>query len=108
MRIKLLILILCMCTIQGFHAQEENDGVVALALPVRNSLTFNRFALNPTFTFVREQHKYINLSNKREWTQFEDAPLTYFGGYTGRFAENIGQHIQPSTVGHPHHKLLYT
>ncbi len=90
MRIKLLIIILFICTIQTFHSQEENDGVVALALPVRNSLTFNRFALNPTFTFVREQHKYINISNKREWTQFEDAPLTYLGGYTGRFAENIG------------------
>jgi type IX secretion system PorP/SprF family membrane protein len=72
-----------------FHSQED-DGVVALSLPVRNSLTFNRFVINPTFSFVREQHKYISLFNKREWVQFDDAPLTYMASYSGRFGENIG------------------
>ncbi|MEY8848990.1 PorP/SprF family type IX secretion system membrane protein [Psychroserpens sp. XS_ASV72] len=82
-------LIILMCSLQLLQAQED-DGVVALTLPVRNSLTFNRFAMQPTFSFVREQTKYISLYNKREWSQFEDAPLTYMAGYTGRFAENIG------------------
>ena len=69
---------------------QEDDGVVSLGLPIRNSLTFNRFAINPTFSFVREQSKYISLYNKREWVQFDDAPLTYLGSYSGRFGENIG------------------
>ena len=72
-----------------FFAQEDN-GVVAFHLPVRNSLTFNRYAINPAFSFVREQNKNISFFNKREWVQFEDAPLTYLASYTGRFAENIG------------------
>ena len=72
-----------------FYSQED-DGVVALSLPVRNSLTFNRFAINPTFSFVREQHKYISIFNKREWVQFDNAPLTYLASYSGRFGENIG------------------
>ena len=84
-----IILIIILFSVQFTIAQEE-DGVVALTLPVRNSLTFNRFALNPTFSFVREQSKFISLYNKREWVQFEDAPLTYMAGYTGRFGENIG------------------
>ena len=75
-----------------FYSQED-DGVVSLSLPVRNSLTFNRFVINPTFSFVREQHKYISIFNKREWVQFENAPLTYLASYSGRFGENIGAGI---------------
>ncbi|MFK2820066.1 PorP/SprF family type IX secretion system membrane protein, partial [Flavobacteriaceae sp. LMIT009] len=92
MKTQLLVLILCMCSTHFFFAQEDN-GVVALQLPVRNSLTFNRFVINPTFSFVREQNKYISLYNKREWVQFDDAPLTYLTSYSGRFAENIGAGI---------------
>lgn len=84
-----LILAILICSTQMTYSQEE-DGVVALALPVRNSLKFNRFVMNPTFSFVREQNKYISITNKREWVQFEDAPQTYLAGYSGRFGENIG------------------
>ncbi|SEA68359.1 PorP/SprF family type IX secretion system membrane protein, partial [Bizionia paragorgiae] len=91
MKRYILILLLLVTTIQLSYSQEEiSDGVVAFNLPLRNSLTFNRFAIHPTFTFVREQDKYINFSNKREWVQFENAPLTYLAGYSGRFGENIG------------------
>ncbi len=92
MKTQLLVLLLCFCATQFFFAQEE-DGVVSLKLPVRNSLTFNRYAINPTFSFVREQNKYISIYNKREWVQFDDAPLTYLASYSGRFAENIGAGI---------------
>ena len=92
MKTHLLVLILCFCSTQMFYSQED-DGVVALSLPVRNSLSFNRFVINPTFSFVREQHKYISIFNKREWVQFEDAPLTYMASYSGRFGENIGAGI---------------
>jgi len=64
--------------------------VVALDIPVRNSLTFNRFVIHPTFSFVREQNKYITVTSKRELVQVEDAPHTYFFNYSGRIKENIG------------------
>jgi type IX secretion system PorP/SprF family membrane protein len=89
MKTQILVLILCICATHFFFAQ-ENIGVVALHLPVRNSLTFNRYAINPAFSFVREQNKYISFFNKREWVQFDDAPNTYLVSYNGRFAENIG------------------
>ena len=92
MKTQVLVLLLCFCSTQIIYSQED-DGVVSLTLPVRNSLTFNRFAINPTFSFVREQNKYISFYNKREWVQFDDAPSTYLAGYTGRFAENIGAGI---------------
>jgi type IX secretion system PorP/SprF family membrane protein len=83
-----MIIVLFFCSTQMFYSQE--DGVVSLALPVRNSLKFNQFVINPTFSFVREQSKYISIYNKREWVQFEDAPQTYLVSYSGRFRENIG------------------
>ncbi len=92
MKTQILVLLLCFCATQFFFAQED-DGVVSLSLPMRNSLTFNRYAINPTFSFVREQNKYISMYNRREWVQFDDAPLTYLASYNGRFAENIGAGI---------------
>ena len=88
MKINVLIILIFFCVMQFSFSQE--DGVVSLAIPVRNSLRFNRFNLNPTFSFVREQNKYISFTNKREWVQFEDAPMTYLASYSGRFSENIG------------------
>ena len=71
------------------HPQEQ-DGVTSFNLPVRNSLRFNRYAMNPTFSFVREQSKHISFTNKQEWVQFETNPNTYLFGYGGRLNENMG------------------
>ena len=88
MKKHLLHIVLFFCITQQLYSQE--DGVVAFNIPVRNSLKFNRHIVNPTFSFVREQNKYISFNNKREWAQFDDAPQTYLFGYSGRFRENIG------------------
>jgi len=88
MKTFLLIIVIFFCSTQFSFSQE--DGVVSLAIPVRSSLKFNRYVINPTFSFVREQNTYINITNKREWGQFDDAPQTYLINYSGRFRENIG------------------
>ncbi len=82
-------IILLFCFVQIAYSQAE-DGVVALDIPIRNSLTFNRFVVHPTFSFVREQNKYITVTSKRELVQVEDAPHTYLFNYSGRIKENIG------------------
>lgn len=87
---KRLLIIISLCFSIQLVCSQEDDGVVSFDLPIRNSLVFNRFAVNPTFTFVREQQKYISFNNKREWVQFDNAPETFIGSYSGRFAENIG------------------
>ncbi|HLV70604.1 MAG TPA: PorP/SprF family type IX secretion system membrane protein, partial [Xanthomarina sp.] len=88
MKAYLLIIAIFLCSTQLSLSQE--DGVVSLAIPVRSSLKFNRYLIQPTFSFVREQNTYINITNKREWIQFENAPQTYLINYTGRYSENIG------------------
>ncbi|WP_417855177.1 PorP/SprF family type IX secretion system membrane protein, partial [Xanthomarina gelatinilytica] len=88
MKAYLLIIAIFLSSTQFSFSQE--DGVVSLAIPVRSSLKFNRYLTQPTFSFVREQNTYINITNKREWVQFENAPQTYLINYTGRYSENIG------------------
>jgi len=87
-----LPILLFFCMTQIIHAQTE-DGVIALDIPARNSLMFNRSVANPTFSFVREQNKYVTITNKRELLQIENAPQTYLLNYSGRFRENIGAGI---------------
>lgn len=89
MKRHLSILIVLFCSAQFVWSQQD-DGIVSFDLPIRNSLVFNRYAINPTFTFVREQNKYISFNNKRENIQFDNAPESFIGAYSGRFAENIG------------------
>ncbi len=86
---KLLFhIVLFLCIAQQSYSQE--DGIVAFDIPTRNSLKFNKYTINPTFSFVREQNKYLSFYNKRQWVQFDDAPLTYLASYAGRFRENMG------------------
>ena len=91
MRNVFIILSLFLCVLQQLQAQE--DGVVSYRLPVRNSLKFNRYLINPAFSFVREQSSYISFYTKKQWVQFDDAPQTYLFGYSGRIAENQGAAI---------------
>ncbi len=85
------IILLC-CFVQLAYSQ-SGDGVVAFDIPARNSLMFNRYVANPTFSFVREQGKYITVTSKRELVAVEDAPHTYLVNYSGRVKENIGAGI---------------
>jgi type IX secretion system PorP/SprF family membrane protein len=85
----IFILFILTLSIQLAFSQQD-DGVVSFDLPIRNSLVFNRYNINPTFTFVREQNKYITFNNKRQWVQFDNAPEMFLGSYSGRFSENIG------------------
>ena len=77
------------CFAPVLYAQQE-DGVVSYVIPPGNSLKFNSFVINPTFSFVRQQSAYITLFNKTQWAGFDNAPKTYFLSYSGRFRENEG------------------
>ncbi|MFV8374265.1 PorP/SprF family type IX secretion system membrane protein [Flavobacterium sp. LB1P71] len=90
MRKALLFIVFFYGTLQILYSQEHEDGVVSFSLPIRNSLKFNKFLINPTFSFVREQTTNISFYNKRQWVQFDDAPQTYLASYSGRFRENEG------------------
>ncbi|QLC66336.1 PorP/SprF family type IX secretion system membrane protein [Flavobacterium sp. LPB0248] len=92
MKKTLLLLIFLFVTIYSVYSQNnaEHDGIVSFYMPTRNSLKFNRYTINPTFSFVREQNSYLSFYSKRQWVQFDNAPQTYLFSYAGRFRENEG------------------
>ena len=68
----------------------QDDGVVSYNLPVRNSLTFNKFLLSPTFSVAREYDKTLSFTNKREWVQFNNSPSSFLFSYSGRLNDKSG------------------
>lgn len=86
MKNYVLLLVFCIC--QPLFSQSEVE--TSFALPIRNSLKFNRFLVNPTFSFVREQGSVLTFYNKRQWTSVDNPPQTYLVSYSGRFRENEG------------------
>ncbi|WP_310555318.1 PorP/SprF family type IX secretion system membrane protein [Flavobacterium sp.] len=80
-----VVLFLC----QASFSQKE-DGVVSFDIPAKNSLKFNKFLINPAFSFVREDESFISIFNKRQWLDIENAPVNYFGSYSSKFRDNNG------------------
>jgi type IX secretion system PorP/SprF family membrane protein len=68
----------------------QTNGVVSFDVPAKNFLKFNKYLINPTFSFVKEEYPTITVFSKSQWTVFENAPQTYFASYSGKFAENNG------------------
>ena len=66
----------------------QTNGVSSFELPTKNSVKFNKFYINPTFSFVREEFSMISLFNKSQFSEFENAPSTISGNYSGKFQEN--------------------
>ena len=89
MRKGLLCFVLMLCLFETALAQ-TGDGVMSFDVPAKNSLKFNKFLINPTFSFVREDESFITFLNKRQWTSFQDAPTSYFFSYSGKFREQNG------------------
>ena len=89
MRKGLLCFVLMLCLFDTALAQ-TGDGVMSFDVPAKNSLKFNKFLINPTFSFVREDESFITFLNKRQWTSFQDAPTSYFFSYSGKFREQNG------------------
>ena len=72
----------------NFLAFSQSNGVKSFEIPAQNSLKFNKFLINPTFSFVKEEDPYISIFNKRQWSDFENAPVSYLLNYSTKFADN--------------------
>ncbi len=90
MRKSLLYILFILSLTQTLHSQEKTDGVLSFDIPGKYSLKFNKFIINPTFSFVREDESFISILNRRQWTSFEDTPQMYLFSYSGKFREDNG------------------
>uniref|UniRef100_UPI0010AB0989 PorP/SprF family type IX secretion system membrane protein n=1 Tax=Flavobacterium sp. H122 TaxID=2529860 RepID=UPI0010AB0989 len=72
------------------QGQSDENGVVPFDLPAKNSLKFNKFLINPTFSFVREDESFLSFYNKRQWVGFENSRTDYFFSFSSKFREQNG------------------
>jgi type IX secretion system PorP/SprF family membrane protein len=79
-------IVLFLFFVQTTAAQE--NAITSIALPVNNSLRFNKFLINPTFSFAKEEFSQASFFNRRQWTGFENAPNLYLASFTGRIDDN--------------------
>ncbi|MDV6167501.1 PorP/SprF family type IX secretion system membrane protein [Flavobacterium sp. DG1-102-2] len=84
----LLLLLVVITTLNGLRAQDA--PVLTFSPPPQNNIKFNRFLLNPAFSFVREDNTYIVMYHRNQWVQYDDSPKVYMLSYTGKLSERAG------------------
>lgn len=87
-KIGSLVLVL-LFALQFSTAQEaENTNQFNIESPFHNQLFFNRFLINPTFSLVRENKSYLNVSLRNQYAEFEDNNQNYYLGFSNKLNEN--------------------
>lgn len=83
-----LFLLVVLTASNGLMAQDA--PVLSFSPPAQNNVKYNRFLLNPAFSFVREDNTYIALYHRNQWVQYDDSPKVYMLDYTGKFTDRAG------------------
>ncbi|MBC7641898.1 MAG: PorP/SprF family type IX secretion system membrane protein, partial [Flavobacterium sp.] len=86
MKKNYLLILFLLLNLQAIFSQ--STGFSSFDLPAKNSIKFNKYLINPAFSFVREEFAVAAVYNKSQFSAFENAPQTILGGYTGKFQEN--------------------
>ena len=66
--------VLCLFVLAVSSVFSQENAIGSFDIPINNALKFNKFLINPAFSFVREEHSQINIFNRRQWVKFENAP----------------------------------
>jgi len=89
--IKNYISLLLLVVLTAFNGLKAQDApVLTFSPPPQNNLKFNRFLVNPAFSFVREDNTYIIMYHRNQWVQYDDSPKVYMLSYTGKLSEKAG------------------
>ncbi|TPN87851.1 PorP/SprF family type IX secretion system membrane protein [Aquimarina algicola] len=90
---KILFILINITFIFQAYCQESvvnTNGILPSDIPLHNSLKYNRFLFNPTFSFVREKQNSVNIYNRNPRSGFDNNPQTYVLNYTGTLDERMG------------------
>ena len=82
--------IFCAHLVSAQDGSSNTSGILPSDIPLHNSLKYNRFLFNPTFSLVRENKNSINIYNRNPRSSFSDNSQTYFLNYSARFEEKTG------------------
>lgn len=87
-----LIVMLLICAIAKGFAQEE-AVYVGFGIPTQNTLMFNRFLLNPSFSAVGQENTALTLFHRNQSVSFDNNSQSYLMGYSGKTGNNTGAGI---------------
>ncbi|MFD2563530.1 PorP/SprF family type IX secretion system membrane protein [Aquimarina rubra] len=90
---KILFILICSTCLNLIYSQETTpitSQALPIEVPLHNSIKYNRFLFNPTFSLVRENKNSVNVYNRNERISFQDNPQTYVLNYNARFDEKTG------------------
>ena len=89
--IKKYYVLLLMVFVMAFTAVNAQDApVLTFSVPYQNNVKYNRFLINPAFSFVREDNTYITIYHRNQWVQYDDSPKVYMLSYNGKFTDKTG------------------
>ncbi|MHA3789556.1 PorP/SprF family type IX secretion system membrane protein [Flavobacterium hauense] len=83
-----LLLLVFVTAFSGLYAQDA--PVLVFSPQPQNNVKYNRFLLNPAFSFVREDNRYVSLYHRNQWVQYDDSPKVYMLAYSGKFTDKAG------------------
>ncbi len=86
LKIKISILFLFMIS----KSLAQDLPIISINNPSHNSMLYNRFLLNPAFSFVRESDRNISLLSRNQWVTFDDSPKSYSLNYSGKLTDRKG------------------
>ena len=83
MKKKYLLITTLLFCITVFSQENANSS---FDISLKNSIKFNKYLINPAFSFAKETAPTLTIVNRRQWVDFENAPQFYFANYLGRLS----------------------
>ncbi|MCX2681854.1 PorP/SprF family type IX secretion system membrane protein [Galbibacter sp. EGI 63066] len=71
-------------------SQVENSNPVVIDWRQHNLTKYNKFLVNPTYSYVKNDSKAVSFWSRVQWTGVENSPQTYLLSYSGKVGENSG------------------
>ncbi|TRZ45375.1 PorP/SprF family type IX secretion system membrane protein [Robertkochia solimangrovi] len=84
-----LLAILFVWLAQIVAAQVENTGPI-VDWRQHNLTRYNKFLVNPAYSYVREDSKSVSFWSRVQWTGVDNSPQTFLLNYSGKVSENSG------------------
>ena len=79
----------------------QDNAYSSFDISLKNSIKFNKYLINPAFSFAKESAPTLTIVNRRQWVNFENAPQFYFANYLGRLSNRsrFGVGVYQQTAG---------
>lgn len=89
----LFFILVSIVLINSIYSQNDSSStleILTLEIPLHNSLVYNRFLFNPTFSLVQESKSSLSAYNRNPRATFNDNSQIYFLSYSRKLQKKMG------------------